>query len=164
MNSDLNWTDDEISVGKKWLKWEEMTINWENIDLTWDEVFILLEVENIIRRGGGNGGLGTTNPGQNGIAGVNFTGGAGGAGGCPGSSPNIGGNGGSSLKEYMDGNTWKQVNEKIGPEKTKSLIKVYCRVNNIDYEESRTPMEDIKVSINEFERFVKEAVSVKVNI
>ena len=93
--------------------------------LTWDEIFILLEVESLIRRGGG---------------------------------------GGSGMKEYVDGNPWKQVNEKIGIEKTKSLIKVYCRVNNIDYEESRTPMEDIKVSINEFERFVKEAVSVKVNI
>ena len=126
LNNDLDWTDDEISTGKKWLKWEEMTINWERIDLTWDEVFILLEVENIIRRGGGGGGTG--------------------------------------LKEYMDGNPWKQVNEKIGIEKTKSLIKVYCRVNNIDYEESRAPMEDIKVSINEFERFVKEAISVKVNI
>lgn len=126
LKSDLDWTADEISAGKKWLKWEEMTINWESIDLTWDEVFILLEVENIIRRGGGGGGTG--------------------------------------LKEYMDGNPWRQVNEKIGIEKTKSLIKVYCRVNNIDYEESRTPMEDIKVSINEFERFVKEAVSVKVNI
>ena len=125
LNSDLNWTDDEISVGKKWLKWEEMTINWESIDFTWDEIFILLEVEQPIRRGGG---------------------------------------GGSGMKEYVDGNPWKQVNEKIGIEKTKSLIKVYCRVNNIDYEESRTPMEDIKVSINEFERFIKEAVSVKVNI
>ena len=125
LNSDLNWTDDEISVGKKWLKWEEMTINWESIDFTWDEIFILLEVEQLIRRGGG---------------------------------------GGSGMKEYVDGNPWKQVNEKIGIEKTKSLIKVYCRVNNIDYEESRTPMEAIKVSINEFERFVKEAVSVKVNI
>jgi len=125
LNSDLNWTDDEISVGKKWLKWEEMTINWESIDLTWDEIFILLEVEQLIRRGGG---------------------------------------GGSGMKEYVDGNPWKQVNEKIGIEKTKSLIKVYCRVNNIDYEESRTPMEAIKVSINEFERFIKEAVSVKVNI
>jgi len=125
LNSDLNWTDDEISVGKKWLKWEEMTINWESIDFTWDEIFILLEVESLIRRGGG---------------------------------------GGSGMKEYVDGNPWKQVNEKIGIEKTKSLIKVYCRVNNIDYEESRTPIEDIKVSINEFERFVKEAVSVKVNI
>lgn len=126
LNNDLDWSDDEISAGKKWLKWEEMTINWENIDLTWDEVFILLEVENIIRKGGGGGG--------------------------------------SGLKEYMDGNPWKQVNEKIGIEKTKTLIKVYCRVNNIDYEESRTPMKDIKVSINEFERFVKEAVSVKVSI
>ena len=125
LNSDLNWTDTEISIGKKWLKWEEMTINWESINLTWDEIFILLEVEQLIRRGGG---------------------------------------GGSGMKEYVDGNPWKQVNEKIGIKKTKSLIKVYCRVNNIDYEEYRTPMEDIKVSINEFERFVKEAVSVKVNI
>jgi hypothetical protein len=123
LNNNLEWTDDEILAGKKWLKWEEMTINWEKINLTWDEVFILLEVENIIRGGGGSG-----------------------------------------LKEYMDGNPWKQLNEKIGIVKTKSLIKVYCRVNKIDYEESRTPMEDVKVSINEFERFVKEAVSVKVNI
>ena len=36
LNSNLNWTDDEISVGKKWLKWEEMTIDWENINLTID--------------------------------------------------------------------------------------------------------------------------------
>lgn len=125
LNSNLNWTDDEISVGKKWLKWEEMTIDWENINLTWDEIFILLEVENIIKRGGG---------------------------------------GGPGLKEYMDGNPWKQLNEKLGTEKTKSLIKVYCRVKGIDYEESRTPMEDIKITINEFERFVNETISVKVNI
>lgn len=123
LNSDLNWTDDEISVGKKWLKWEEVTINWEKIDLTWDEVFILLEVENIIRGGSGYG-----------------------------------------MKDYIDGNPWRKINEKIGVEKTNKLIKVYCRVNGVDYEESRYNMDDIKVSINEFERFIKETVSVKVNI
>lgn len=125
LNNDLNWTDEEIAARKKWLKWEEMTINWEKIELTWDEIFILLEVENIIRGGGSSG---------------------------------------NGLKEYIDGNPWKQVNEKLGTEKTKSLIKVYCKVNGIDYEASRSPMEDIKVTINEFERFVKEAISVKVNI
>ncbi len=125
LNNDLNWTDEEIVARKKWLKWEEMTINWEKIELTWDEIFILLEVENIIRGGGSSG---------------------------------------NGLKEYIDGNPWKQVNEKLGTEKTKGLIKVYCRVNGIDYEASRSPMEDIKVTINEFERFVKEAISVKVNI
>jgi hypothetical protein len=123
LNSDLNWTDAEVSAGKKWLKWEELTINWENVEFTWDEIFILLEVAKL--RGGG---------------------------------------GGYAFKDYIDGNPWTQINEKIGTEKTKTLIKVFCRVNNIEYEESRTPMEDIKVSINEFERFVKEAVSVKVNI
>ena len=124
LNSDLNWTDDEVAAGKKYLKWEEMTINWENVNLTWDEIFILLEVEQLIRKGGG---------------------------------------GGSGMKEYVDGNPWMQVKKEIGDEKTKKLIKVFCRVKGIDYEESRTPIDDIKVSVNEFERFVKEAVSVKVD-
>ena len=123
LNTDLVWSEDEIIAGKKWLKWEEVTINWEKIDLTWDEVFILLEVENIIRGGGGYG-----------------------------------------MKDYIDGNPWRKINEKIGVEKTNKLIKVYCRINGVDYEESRSNMNDIKVSINEFERFVKETVSVKVNI
>lgn len=124
LNSDLNWTDEEVAAGKKWLKWEEMTINWENVNLTWDEIFILLEVEQLIRKGGG---------------------------------------GGYAYKDYVDGNPWQQVKKDIGEEKTKKLIKVFCRVKGIEYEESRTPMEDIKVSVNEFERFVKEAVSVKVD-
>lgn len=124
LNSDLNWTDEEVAAGKKYLKWEEMTINWENVHLTWDEVFILLEAEEMIRRGGG---------------------------------------GGYAYKDYVDGNPWQQAKKDLGEEKTKKLIKVYCRVKGIDYEESRTPMDDIKVTVNEFERFVKEAVSVKID-
>lgn len=50
--SEINWTDEEISVGKKYLKWEELTVKWEDVDLLWDEVFILLEVIQTIRKGG----------------------------------------------------------------------------------------------------------------
>lgn len=117
LNRDLEWTPAEISARRKYLKWEEVTINWENVDLTWDEVFILLQ---------------------------------------------LGGGSGSGLKEYVDGNPWVQVEKNIGEEKTKTLIKLYCRVKGIDYEETRSPIDDVKVSVNEFQRFVKEAISVKI--
>jgi hypothetical protein len=53
LQRDINWTDDEISIGKKWLNWEDLTINWEDIDLSWEEIFILLEVQQAIRKRGG---------------------------------------------------------------------------------------------------------------
>ncbi len=69
---------------------------------------------------------------------------------------------GDEYKQYVDGNPWKQVKKDLGEDAAKKLIKVYCKVKGIEYEQSREPIEDIKVTINEFERFVKEAVSVKV--
>ena len=123
LNSDVDWTNDEIEAGKKYLKWEELTINWENIDLLWEEIFILLEVSEIIKKRGG-------------------------------SSP--------GYQEYVDNNPWKKLNEDIGEEKTKKVIKIYCRVNNIDYDESREVMNEVKVSVNDFERFVQDAISVKI--
>ena len=65
-------------------------------------------------------------------------------------------------QKYIQGNPWKQVQKDLGKEAAKKLIKVYCRVKGIDYEESREPSESVKVSINEFERFVREAINVKV--
>ena len=121
LNSDLDWTLEEQAAGKKYLKWEEVTLNWENFHMTWDEVFILLEV-----------------------------------------SRRIGGGGGYAYKDYVDGNPWQQVKKDLGEEDTKKLIKVFCRVKGIDYEQVKEPINDIKVTINEFERFVKEAVNVKV--
>ena len=122
LNSYVDWTDEEISLGKKYLKWEEMTINWENVDLLWEEVFILLEVENLIKGGGGYG-----------------------------------------YKEYLDGNPWKQLKKEIGEEKTKKVIKLYSKVNGVEYDETREiEDEQIRVSVNDFERFVKESISIKV--
>jgi hypothetical protein len=123
LNSEVDWSDDEILAGKKYIKWEELTIKWEDIDLTWDELFILLEVEGIIKGGGGYG-----------------------------------------YKEYVDGNPWKQVKKEIGEEKTKKIIKLYCRINGIDYQKYAVINENIKVTVRDFELFVRETVEKKISI
>lgn len=124
LNTFVDWSPGEVSAGKKYLKWEEVSINWEDVDLLWEEVFILLEIEQIIKKGGG------FNPGY---------------------------------QEYVDGNPWKKFNEKLGKEKTKKIIKLYCRVNNIEFDESREVEDNsTKISVNEFERFVTDAISVKI--
>jgi hypothetical protein len=45
---------------KIFLNWEDVNFTWDNlkytnsgIDMTWDEVYILIEIGNVIRRGGG---------------------------------------------------------------------------------------------------------------
>ena len=123
LNSEVDWSDDEISSGKKYLKWEELTINWEDLDLHWDEVFILLEVDNVIKRGGGYG-----------------------------------------YKEYVDGNPWSQLRQDIGEEKTKKIIKLYCRINGVDYQDHAVVNESIKVAAYDFELFVKETIEKKISV
>jgi hypothetical protein len=124
LNSEVDWSDEEIAAGKKYLKWEELTLNWEDFDSPWsEELFILLEVENIIRGGGGYGS-----------------------------------------KEYIDGNPWKQLRQDIGEEKTKKVIKLYCRVNGIDYEQYAVINENIKVAAYDFELFVRETIQKKISV
>ena len=121
LNKDLEWSELEYSIGKKYLKWEELDLKWENINLTWDEIFILLEV--IQRRRGGGGYRG----------------------------------------EYEKNNPWRQVREDIGSEKTEKLVKIYCKVNGINYEMIKEKKEDIKITINEFDRFLNNAINVKID-
>jgi hypothetical protein len=124
LNSYVDWSDEEIEAGKKYLKWEELTINWEDFYLPWgDELFILLEVENLIKRGGGYG-----------------------------------------YKEYVDGNPWKQLKQDIGEEKTKKIIKLYCKVNGVEYQEYGYINEDIKVTAYDFELFVKETIAKNITV
>ena len=73
-----------------------------------------------------------------------------------------GGSGGYS--EYVKGNPWDKLNRDIGEEKTKKVIKLYCRVRGIDYEEIAEPRNDIKITVNEFERFVKEQIKIKIDL
>lgn len=125
LNSFVDWTDAEIAAGKKYLKWEEMTINWDNVDLLWEEVFILLEIVEKIRKGGSSG---------------------------------------YGFKEYEEANPWKQLNKELGKEKTKKVIKIWSRVNGLEYDETRE-IEDEKtpkITINEFERFIRESIEIKI--
>jgi hypothetical protein len=124
LDSYVDWSDEEIAAGRKYLKWEELNLKWEDFNLPWgEEIFILLEVENIIKRGGGYG-----------------------------------------YKEYVDGNPWKQLREDIGEEKTKKVIKLYCKVNNIETEQYGYINENIKVSAYDFELFVKETIDKTIRI
>jgi hypothetical protein len=124
LNSYVDWSDEEISAGKKYLKWEELNIKWEDFDLPWsEEMSILLEIDNLIRGGGGYG-----------------------------------------YKEYVDGNPWKQIRQEIGEEKTKKVIKLYCRINGVDYQEHAVINESIKVSAYDFELFVKETIEKTIRV
>ena len=80
----------------------------------------------------------------------------------------IGGSGAGSgylykdQEEYEKNNPWKKLTEDIGEENTDKVIKVYCRVRGIDYEKIKNPRNDIKVTVNEFDRFLNETVNVKI--
>ena len=124
LQKDLNWTELEYSLGKKYLKWEEVNLKWESVDLTWDEVFILLDV--IKRRGGGSG--------------------------YP------------YRDEYEKNNPWKQLNKDLGKESTEKIIKLYCKVRGIEYEKVKNPKEGVKVTINDFDRFLNESINIKVDL
>lgn len=47
----IDWSDEEIALGKKFLDWNEVNLHWEDINLHWEDIFIILEVEK--KRGGG---------------------------------------------------------------------------------------------------------------
>jgi len=74
-----------------------------------------------------------------------------------------GSGGGFYREEYEKNNPWKKMAKDFGEENTKKVIKLYCRVRGVEYEDIREPMEDVKVTVNEFTRFINE-VKVKVGI
>ena len=73
-----------------------------------------------------------------------------------------GGNRGDLQKEYEDGNPWKGLNEKLGEEKTERFIKIFCTINNVEYEKGKFIKESIKVSVSQFEKVFNETIKVKV--
>ena len=75
--------------------------------------------------------------------------------------------GGGDYAAYVEGNPWNKLRKDLGDEKTKKVIKLYCKYKGVEYEESKGINESIKVSASEFEIFVKnsirESISIKVN-
>ena len=72
--------------------------------------------------------------------------------------------GGGGYSAYVEGNPWAKLKKDIGEEKTKKVIKLYCKINGIDYEEIAEKNENLKVTASQFETFVKEGISIKVDI
>ena len=124
LNETLNWSDVEYSLGKKYLKWEEVNLKWENVDLLWEEVFILLE---IVKKRGGSSGY-------------------------------------PYRDEWEKTNPWKQLKKDLGEDNTEKVIKLYCKVRGIDYEDTKSSNRNIKVSVNEFDRFLNETINVKIDL
>ena len=120
LQNSIEWTDGEISAGKKYLDYNELTINWESLNLHWEDVFILLEIQ---KRGG---------------------------------SP--------QRRIEENENPWYRIKEQIGPEKSEKLIKLYCKVNDIDYEKKLEKRENIRILVNDFVRFIESGINIKVDV
>lgn len=74
----------------------------------------------------------------------------------------VGNSGGYS--EYTKNNPWEKLRKDVGEEKTKKIIKLYCKFKDIEYEKVVENGNDIKVTANEFENFIRDGISIKVNI
>ena len=74
-----------------------------------------------------------------------------------------GGSGYPYRDEYEKNNPWKQIREDFGDESTKKVIKLYCKINGIDYELVKESKKEVKVLVNDFDRFINESINVKVN-
>ena len=73
-----------------------------------------------------------------------------------------GGSRGDIQKEYEEGNPWKKISEGLGEEKSERFIKIFCTVNNLEYEKGKFIKENIKVSVSQFEKVFNESVKIKV--
>ena len=73
-----------------------------------------------------------------------------------------GGLGGDLQKEYEESNPWRKLSENLGEEKTERFIRIFCTVNNIEYERDKFIKENIKVSVSQFEKVFNESVKIKV--
>lgn len=61
-------------------------------------------------------------------------------------------------------NPWYKVKEQLGVEKSEKLIKLYCKINGIDYEKKLEKKENIKILVNDFVRFIDTGINVKVDV
>jgi len=127
LNQLIDWTDEEISLGKKFLDWNEVPLHWEKINLHWEDIFIILELK---KRGGSS------------AAPVHR---------------------GELDRLYVEGNPWRKLRDDLGEEKAEKLIKVICKINNIEYSSILENSQSLRIIVNDFIR-VKEDDSISVKI
>lgn len=76
----------------------------------------------------------------------------------------LAGGGGSSLREYIEGNPWKNYRRDLGEEKTEKLIKLVCKINGLDFEEVSKPNSNIKIKVEHFERVFENVPNIKIKM
>lgn len=74
------------------------------------------------------------------------------------------GGSGSGLKEYIKGNPWKNFKRDLGEEKSDKFIKLFCKINGMDYEEVIKPKSKIKVKVEHFQRVFENVPNVKIKM
>lgn len=75
-----------------------------------------------------------------------------------------GGGSGTLLKEYIKGNPWKNFKRDLGEEKAEKFIKIFCKVNGMEYEEVIKPNPKIKVKVEHFQRVFEKAPNIKIKM
>ena len=75
-----------------------------------------------------------------------------------------GGGGGPGLKEYIDGNPWAKFKRDLGEEKSEKFIKIFCKINGMEYEEVIKPKSKIKVKVEHFQRVFENVPNVKIKM
>jgi hypothetical protein len=75
-----------------------------------------------------------------------------------------GGGSGSGLREYIQGNPWKNFKRDLGEEKADKFIKLFCKINGINYEEVIKPKSKIKVKVEHFQRVFENVPNVKIKM
>jgi len=68
------------------------------------------------------------------------------------------------LSSYVQGNPWDVTKRELGEEKTKKFIKIFTRVNGLDYGETIESNEGIKVSVKQLQKVFDETEKIGVKI
>lgn len=136
----------------RYIKWEELNTDWNNVDLTWDKVIEKCsEIWNNI-----NIKWDQLDATWDEICLIEEVGEI--------VQKKVGG----MSSDYIKGNPWdiskRKVENKIGKEKTNKFIKLICRINNIDYEDS-IEVRDIEVKAKDIRKIVNEGhkIGIKLN-
>jgi hypothetical protein len=75
----------------------------------------------------------------------------------------VGGGGGiGSIAINTD--PWSKLRKDLGDEKTKRVIELYCNYKGIEYKESREIDDAVKVSVSDFQIFVKDSIKERINV
>ena len=73
--------------------------------------------------------------------------------------------GGSPQRKIEENeNPWYKIKEQLGVERSEKLIKLYCKVNGIDYEKKLEKKENIRIIVNDFVRFIDAGINIKVDV